>query len=75
MVSTCWSHILSLAAEEIRSKNKLLDHFIAGVMASLVKCSSRQQDLQDKLRRAGGSTHLPPTPVLTRWGTWLEAAA
>ena len=71
--STCWSHILHLVGEEIRSKLKLADSYIASMKAALTKAPARRNELLDKFEAHGLQRKLPPVPVITRWGTWLEA--
>lgn len=39
--------------------------------ASLVKAASRRTELLEVLRKNGRPAILPPTPVITRWTTWL----
>lgn len=67
---TCLAHALHRVAEEIRSKYPLVDQFIAAMKKIFRKCPSRilffKQHCPD--------IPLPPSPVVTRWGTWLEAA-
>lgn len=73
--STCWAHILHLVSDEIRLSMKETDRFIAQVKSSLVKAASRRQELIDVLEMNQLDARLPPTPVLTRWTTWLETGS
>ncbi len=73
--STCWAHILHLVSDEIRLSMKETDRFIAQVKSSLVKAPSRRQELFDMLEMNNFDARLPPTPVLTRWTTWLETGS
>lgn len=73
--STCWAHVLHLVSDEIRLGMKETDRFISQVKASLVKASSRRQELINTLEENHCDAKLPPTPVLTRWTTWLAAGS
>lgn len=75
LVSSCWAHILHLQAEEVRAQFKTLDRFVAATKASLCKAPSRRQALKLCLQAAGKPAQLPPVPVITRWGTWLQAVS
>ncbi|ODM93319.1 hypothetical protein Ocin01_13363 [Orchesella cincta] len=73
--STCWSHILHLVSKEIRGKMKLADKYISSFKSVLVKAPSRREELFDALEAKGYRRKLPPTPVITRWCTWLETGS
>jgi hypothetical protein len=64
---TCLAHLLHNCAERVRLKYDEVDFLIAKVKAATVKNSDRRSDFD-----VIGS---PPQPVLTRWGTWLNAAS
>lgn len=66
---TCLAHALSLVAEQIRLKYALVNKYLADSKAFLLKSNKRKYDF--KLRTG---LPLPPVPVITRWGTWLDAA-
>ncbi len=63
---TCMAHLLHNCAEKVRSHFADVDNLIARVKAATVKNKNRRQ----KFSEIGS----PPQPVLTRWGTWLNAA-
>ena len=63
---TCLAHLLHNCAEKVRSYFTDVDNLIARVKAVTVKNKTRQA-----LFNEIGS---PPQPVVTRWGTWLNAA-
>jgi hypothetical protein len=66
---TCIVHGLHRVAEEVRAKFPDVDALISNVKKIFLKCNSRQQLFKDTL-----DIPLPPQPVVTRWGTWIEAA-
>ena len=49
------------------------DAFIASMKAALTKAPHRTAQLLDTFQQHGLPRTLPPSPVITRWGTWLEA--
>ena len=63
---TCVAHLLHNCALRIRSQFKDVDNLISSIKAVTVKNKFRQS----KFRNIG----LPPQPVLTRWGSWIDAA-
>lgn len=67
---TCLAHGVNRVAEHIRSKFPLVNDLISSGKRIFVKAPLRVQAFKDKLP----NTPLPPEPVLTRWGTWLDAA-
>ena len=60
------AHLLHNCAEKVRSHFQQVDNLIAKVKAVTVKNKNRR----NKFNEIG----TPPQPVLTRWGTWLNAA-
>ena len=60
------AHMLHNCAEKVRSYFTEVDNLVARVKAATVKNKTRRSLFKDI-----GS---PPEPVVTRWGTWLEAA-
>ena len=58
--------MLHNCAEKVRSYFTEVDNLVARVKAAIVKNKTRRSLFKDI-----GS---PPEPVVTRWGTWLEAA-
>lgn len=67
---TCLAHGLNRVAEEIRKKFPLVNTLISSVKKVFIKAPTRVQFFKERLPNIS----LPPQPVLTRWGTWLEAA-
>lgn len=66
---TCLAHALHLVADKIRILFKRVDKLISTVKKVFVKAPSRIS----KFKELFPELELPPEPVLTRWGTWLEA--
>jgi hypothetical protein len=65
---TCLAHGLHRIAETVRLSYPEVDSLIANVKKVFLKAPNRVQkflELYPKLP-------LPPKPILTRWGTWLE---
>lgn len=73
MHSTCWAHIIHLAAEEIRGKFKTADKYIAAMKSALSKSPSRRSEYLDVMEVHARPRKLPPKPVITRWCTWIQA--
>ena len=71
--STCWAHIMHLAAEEIQASMPLANSLIVGMKQALLKCRSRELEFFASMESKGFSPKKPPEPVLTRWGTWMKA--
>jgi hypothetical protein len=67
---TCLAHGLNLVAEEVRKCFPKVDSLISNVKKVFLKAPSRIL----KYKELFPTLALPPKPVLTRWGTWLEAA-
>jgi hypothetical protein len=68
---TCLAHALHRVAEIVRTKYKKVDKFVSSVKKIFLKAPGRVtafHELYPKLK-------LPPKPVLTRWGTWLDAVS
>lgn len=63
---TCLAHLMHNCAIRIKAHYDLVDQLIARVKATTVK----------NKRRANLFTEIgvPPHPVVTRWGSWLQAA-
>jgi hypothetical protein len=68
---TCLAHALHRVAEEARAQYPDVDKLIANCKKVFLKANSRVQ----LFRSICPDIPLPPQPVLTRWGTWLEAAS
>lgn len=67
---TCLAHALNRVAEEIRKHFPLVNSLISNMKKIFLKAPTRVQFYKERLP----NTPLPPQPVITRWGTWLEAA-
>ncbi|KAL4096615.1 hypothetical protein QTP88_021534 [Uroleucon formosanum] len=67
---TCLAHGFHRVAETIRSSYPDVDQLIATVKKIFLKAPSRVL----KFKELYPDLNLPPEPILTRWGTWLEAA-
>lgn len=67
---TCLAHGLHRVAEKIRECYPKVDLFISNIKKIFLKAPDRVNLFHSMLPNVS----LPPSPVLTRWGTWLEAA-
>ncbi|KAL4097236.1 hypothetical protein QTP88_022042 [Uroleucon formosanum] len=67
---TCLAHGLHRVAEEIRNQYKNVDQLVSNVKKTFLKAPSRIQTLKS----VASDIPLPPQPILTRWGTWIDAA-
>lgn len=67
---TCLAHALHRVAEKIRSEYPDVDTLIANVKNIFLKAPYRVKIFKEKCP----NVPLPPQPVITRWGTWLQAA-
>ena len=67
---TCLAHGLHRISETIQTCYPLVDKLVSSVKKVFKKAPSRVQ----KFRTIAPDVPLPPQPILTRWGTWLEAA-
>lgn len=68
---TCAAHGLHRVAEQVRSHFSIVDKLIASVKQIFKKAPSRVQLFKNEFP----GVNLPPEPILTRWGTWINAAA
>lgn len=66
---TCLAHALHRVCEELRKHFTDVNELIASVKAVFLKAPSRVRSFKEKLP----DVPLPPEPIVTRWGTWLEA--
>lgn len=66
---TCMAHALNLIAEKVRDSFPELNSLVNQGKKIFLKAPSRVVVYKELMEVA-----LPPTPVLTRWGTWLSAA-
>jgi hypothetical protein len=67
---TCLAHGINRIAETIRLQFPLVNDLIKNGKKIFVKAPLRVQLFRERLP----NIPLPPEPVLTRWGTWLDAA-
>jgi hypothetical protein len=67
---TCLAHALHLTAESIRACHSGVDNLIASTKKVFKKAPYRVR----KFKEMTPTLPLPPSPILTRWGTWLKAA-
>lgn len=66
---TCLAHALHRVAEEVRTNFTEVNQLVSSVKKVFLKAPARVQAFKDKLP----DVPLPPEPILTRWGTWLNA--
>lgn len=66
---TCLAHGLHRLAEEIRKDFSNVNDLISSTKKVFLKVPSRIQAYREQLP----TLPLPPEPVITRWGTWLNA--
>ena len=67
---TCLAHTLHRIAETIYNSFQLVDRFVACTKKIFVKSPS----IVKLFKLTAPNTPLPPALVLTRWGSWLDAA-
>jgi hypothetical protein len=67
---TCLAHGINRIAETIRLQFPLVNELVKSGKKIFVKAPLRVQHF----KRALPNVSLPPEPVLTRWGTWSDAA-
>jgi hypothetical protein len=67
--ATCAVHALHKVCETISVLYPTVDKFAANEKKIFVKLPARIQLFKNK----APVTPLPPTPVITQWGTWLDA--
>ncbi|KAK4882311.1 hypothetical protein RN001_005630 [Aquatica leii] len=67
---TCLAHGLQRVAETVRFTYANVNTMISSVKKVFLKAPSRLQ----LFREIAVGIPLPPTPIITRWETWIEAA-
>lgn len=67
---TCFAHGVHRLAEEVRSSFGNVNQLISSTKKVFLKAPARIKAYKEKLP----NVPLPPEPVVTRWGTWIEAA-
>jgi hypothetical protein len=68
---TCLAHALHRVAEEVRGSYPEVDQLIANGNKIFIKSPLRVQ----KFKEEAPTLPLPPQPIVTSWGTWLDAAS
>lgn len=66
---TCFAHGVHRLAEEVRSTFGNVNKLISSTKKVFLKAPARNKAYKEKL----SNVPLPPEPVVTRWGTWIEA--
>jgi hypothetical protein len=67
---TCLAHALHRVAAEVRGRYREVGKLIAKGKKIFIKSSLRVQ----KFKEEAPTLPLPPQPIVTRWGTWFDAA-
>ncbi|KAF2905904.1 hypothetical protein ILUMI_00279, partial [Ignelater luminosus] len=67
---TCIAHALNLVCEVIRKQYEDANSLISYTKKVFIKAPTRTE----LYKQVNPDIPLPPEPVLTRWGTWLQAA-
>lgn len=67
---TCTAHGLHRVAEQVRSQYESVDQLISNIKKIFRKAPSRML----LFKTEAPDLPLPPEPVITRWGTWINAA-
>lgn len=66
---TCLVHALHRVCEEVKAMFSKLNKLIISIKQIYRKAGSRVRDWKNEYK----DVPVPPRPVLTRWGTWVEA--
>ncbi|GBP24909.1 hypothetical protein EVAR_12573_1 [Eumeta japonica] len=66
---TCFAHGVHRLAEEVRFTFGNVNKLISSTKKGFLKAPARIKAYKEKLP----NLPLPPEPVITRWGTWIEA--
>lgn len=66
---TCFAHGVHRLAEEVRSTFGNVNKLISSTKKVFLKAPARTKAYKEKIP----NVPLPPEPVVTRWGTWIEA--
>jgi hypothetical protein len=67
---TCMAHLLHRLCDTIRLQFKNVDKMISNVKKIFKKSPKRINIFKEKYPEIP----LPPNPILTRWGTWINAS-
>lgn len=68
--TTCLAHGINRVAEEIRNQFPLVNELISNIKRIFLKAPLRVQFYKESFP----NLPLSPQPVITRWGTWINAA-
>lgn len=66
---TCLAHALHNVCESIREEFDILNDFVGKAKLFFLKNPTRIQLFRDMVP----GVPLPPSPCVTRWGTWIDA--
>ncbi|KAL4104048.1 hypothetical protein QTP88_019361 [Uroleucon formosanum] len=66
---TCLAHTCHNVCEEVRAYYKNVDQLISEMKKTFLKCPKRIAVLKEKCPELPN----PPRPIITRWGTWINA--
>ncbi|KAL4107962.1 hypothetical protein QTP88_018231 [Uroleucon formosanum] len=66
---TCLAHACHNVCEEVRAYYKNVDQLISEMKKTFLKCPKRIAVLKEKRPELPN----PPRPIITRWGTWINA--
>lgn len=66
---TCLAHAFHRVAEEIRANFPEVDNLVSNTKKVFVKAPSRRELFKSQ----APDIPLPPQPIITRWGTWIDA--
>ena len=66
---TCFAHAVHRVCEQVREMFPIVNDLISTVKKVFLKAPSRILIWKENC-----SLSLPPQPILTRWGTWIQAA-
>lgn len=66
---TCMAHGIHRVAEDIRNNFRDVDRLISNIKKVFLKAPSRIIKFKEILP----NVPLPPQPIITRWGTWLNS--
>lgn len=66
---TCLAHAFHRVAEEVRANFPEIDKLVSHTKKVFVKAPTRRQLFKSQ----APDIPLPPEPIITRWGTWIDA--
>jgi hypothetical protein len=68
---TCLAHGMHRVAETVRASYPDVDKLISNVKKVFIKAPKRVEIFREK----ASDLNLPPQPIITRWGTWIDAVS